>query len=219
MWCTWELLISRLWTSRSHRWAKLSSLASSLLATSLFFTLDNRSWLMEHSLSMVGRFASRSAFTICRKKHVDDAGTPSTLLISYNVRPKMWFVVLTARRRRHATISAWSLRLVVLMERTSSSFWVSQASNKHCEERRLGEQRSVLVTCLLVKTTASSSGLGKASYCLWQHLPLCSGLHCEYFSTRTVHLQQGLGRYLSKHLALEWRKIEFSVLVPGVLNT
>lgn len=61
---TWELLSSRLWISRSQRWAKLSSLASSLLATSLFLTLDSRSWLMEHSLSMVGRFTSSSAFTV-----------------------------------------------------------------------------------------------------------------------------------------------------------
>ncbi|TNN48027.1 hypothetical protein EYF80_041765 [Liparis tanakae] len=41
--CTWEVLISRLWISLSQRWAKLSSRASSLLATSLFLTLDKRS--------------------------------------------------------------------------------------------------------------------------------------------------------------------------------
>lgn len=43
---------------------------------------------------------------------------------------------LTARRRRQATISDWSFRLEVLMERTSSSFCVSQESNKDCGGRR-----------------------------------------------------------------------------------
>lgn len=44
-------------------------------------------------------------------------------------------VKLTERRRKQAAISAWSFRLEVLMERTSSSFCVSQESNKHCQQR------------------------------------------------------------------------------------
>lgn len=95
---------------------------------------------------MVGRFTSRSAFTVWWSIHTytNPGFKPSRHHSSYFMYDCLFLQNesrsaagrLTARRRRQDTISAWSFRLEVLMERTSSSFWVSQESNKHWEERR-----------------------------------------------------------------------------------
>lgn len=97
----------------------------------------------------------------------------------------MGCVVLTARRRRQATISAWSLRLVVLMERTSSSFWVSQESNKHCQESRL-EQRGCMSEWIKIRggserkwenwrsgTMVISNVCGYKTLIIWKVVHLC----------------------------------------------
>ena len=67
-----------------------------------------------------------------------------TSLPCFNRKTRV-LVQLTARRWRVDTISARSFRLVVLMVRASSSFWLNQESNKHCreEEEEEGEEEEV----------------------------------------------------------------------------